>query len=110
MKTLPLLLLEAKGTVAGSVKTVTGHNICQLGLEAYYALQEYGINRVLGCLSDTTTWHFFMFKPHESEHGGGPLLDVVWEHSIRGDELPALENVISFAAAVVIEEIKDLVK
>ena len=110
MKSLPLLLLEMKGTVAGSIKTVTGHDICQLGLEAYYSLQEYEINEVLGCLSDATMWHFFMFTLHKSEHGGGPLLDVVWEHSIEMDELAAQKTVISFASAVVLDEIKKLLE
>ena len=79
------MLIEIKREVNSSLVLVNRAALCQTLLKCYYASLKYKVRRVVGCLSDSSTWHFFSCRFGWGEEG--KLLHVDGANSITVQDM-----------------------
>ena len=61
------ILYEYKPAVHGTLKTESPLYLLELFLQCYYVMKFEGTRRILGCLTDLETWHYFGLELNNSK-------------------------------------------
>lgn len=71
------MIFEIKKSINGNLHLVNYAGLSQTLLECLYCGQQYGAKRIVGCLTDVTTWHFMSCEYVESQ----PMVSVTGSHT-----------------------------
>ena len=52
------MVFEIKRSINGNLSYLNFAALTQTLLECEYCIQQYGLKRVIGCVTDVTSWHF----------------------------------------------------
>ena len=58
-KLQPLILYELKASVHPHGPNNSRGDLIELFIQCYYCINRYKLSYIIGCLTDTTTWHYF---------------------------------------------------
>ena len=76
------MIFEIKRSVNADLMWVEGADITQTLLESFYTSHRYGTRQVVGCLSDTATWHFVNVLYDPSGGGSRELVAVTGSETV----------------------------
>ena len=98
----PVLIFEIKRAVHSTLRLVKRNGLTQALLECLYGAQQYGMTRVVGCLTDVSTWHFLNCKFIHSPVG----ISVEGSRTVHvdGDDYSELAHCIIEMLMKIIEE------
>ena len=80
MTVVPVMMVEGKRIVGGTLNRIDSTHLGQLLLQSYYAMKTYEVYEMIYILSDGRTWHMFklLFIKKKPLSPLTPLMEVEW--------------------------------
>ena len=92
--------MEVKPFVGCELQVVSGQHLCQIMVQAFYAMVTYGEESILVSLTDAAAWHFCHISLVKSTSASRitPLVNVDWVKSFSCT-FHDYKEVVSFIAS-----------